>query len=60
MGELIDRLKGMAKEMGGKLSHDRRMEAEGKVDQAKGQAKGAFEDGKQAAKDLLRDESSRR
>jgi uncharacterized protein YjbJ (UPF0337 family) len=33
MGELIDKAKGKAKQVGGKLTGDRSMEAEGKADE---------------------------
>lgn len=38
----MDKLKGKAKETAGKLTGDRRKEAEGKADQAKAGAKGAM------------------
>ncbi|MGW6359982.1 CsbD family protein [Streptomyces sp. NPDC055092] len=37
-----DKIKGKAKEMTGKVTGDRRREAEGKADQAKGEAKKAM------------------
>ncbi|MBD2834174.1 MULTISPECIES: CsbD family protein [Streptomyces] len=38
----MDKLKGKAKEATGKVTGDRRMEAEGKTDQAKAKAEGAL------------------
>ena len=46
----IDKAKGKAKEVIGKTTDDRSMEAEGHVDQAKGGAKQAWEHVKDAAK----------
>jgi uncharacterized protein YjbJ (UPF0337 family) len=54
MGELIDKAKGKAKEIGGVATNDRGLESEGKMDQAKGDIKGKFEDVKQGVKDALR------
>ena len=50
MGELIDKVKGKAKQAGGVLSGNRKLEAEGKVDEAKGKVKGAAEEVKHAVK----------
>jgi uncharacterized protein YjbJ (UPF0337 family) len=52
-----DKIKGKAKEAMGKMTGDRRKEAEGKTDQAKGRAKGAMSDAAKRAegmKDSLR------
>ncbi|GGV92390.1 CsbD family protein [Streptomyces gelaticus] len=57
-----DKIKGKAKEAMGKMTGDRRKEAEGKADQAKGRAKGAMSDvGKRAqgVKDSLRPDDER-
>lgn len=54
MGELTDKAKGTAKEVGGVVSGDRSLEAEGKADRAKGEAKGRFEQLKQNIKDVFR------
>ena len=54
MGELIDKAKGKVKEVAGAASGDRKLEAEGKVDTAKGNAKGAWEEVKQGVKDAVR------
>lgn len=45
-----DKVKGSIKEGVGKLTGDRRTEAEGKTDQAKGEVKDAAHDAKEAAK----------
>ena len=50
MGELIDKTKGKIKQAAGALTGDKKLEREGRVDTAKGNAKGAFEDVKQAVK----------
>ncbi len=50
MGELTDKTKGRAKEIGGVVTGDRSLEAEGKTDQAKGEVKGVFEQIKQGIK----------
>ena len=47
---LKDDVTGKAKEAEGKLTDDKSREAEGKLDQAKGKAKAALEDAKDAAK----------
>ncbi|THA74796.1 CsbD family protein [Streptomyces sp. A0642] len=51
-----DKVAGKAKEAMGKMTGNRRMESEGKADQAKGKAKGAVGDARdraQGAKDSL-------
>jgi uncharacterized protein YjbJ (UPF0337 family) len=45
-----DKIKGKAKEAMGKMTGDRRKEAEGKTDQAKGRAKSAMSDAEKRAK----------
>jgi uncharacterized protein YjbJ (UPF0337 family) len=58
-----DKVKGNIKEGIGKLTGDRRTEAEGKTDQAKGDVKNAGQDVKDAAKgvrDSLKDDEQRR
>jgi len=50
MGEIIDKTKGKIKKAAGALTGDKKLEREGKVDEAKGKAKGAFEDVKHAIK----------
>ena len=54
MGELIDKTKGKIKQAAGTLTGSKKLEREGRVDTAKGKAKGAFEDVKQAAKDAAK------
>jgi uncharacterized protein YjbJ (UPF0337 family) len=54
MGELIDKAKGKIKHTAGALSGDKKLEREGKVDEAKGRAKGALEEVKHAIKDAAR------
>src|SRR5689334_22098401 len=54
MGELSDKAKGKVKETLGTATGDRKLEAEGKVDTAKGKVKGAFEEVKQTVKDATR------
>lgn len=53
MGELIDKAKGKAKEVGGKITGDRSLETEGELDQAKGKVKGGFEEIKKDIKDAV-------
>ncbi|MFC8864977.1 CsbD family protein [[Kitasatospora] papulosa] len=55
----MDKLKGKAKEATGKVTGDRRMEAEGKADQAKAKAEGALGatgDRAKGVKDSLNDD----
>jgi Raf kinase inhibitor-like YbhB/YbcL family protein len=54
MGEIIDKVKGKIKQAGGALSGDKKLTREGKLDEAKGNAKGAVEDVKHAVKDAVR------
>lgn len=51
MGEHWDKAKGKAKEGAGKATDDEEMESEGKVDQAKGGLKGAWDDAKDKVDD---------
>jgi uncharacterized protein YjbJ (UPF0337 family) len=62
MGEKTDKAKGHMKEAVGDLTDDERLEREGKLDQASGDAKGAAEDAKDkvgegvdAVRDRLKD-----
>ncbi|MEK0082075.1 CsbD family protein [Benzoatithermus flavus] len=58
-----DKIKGTIKEAAGKLTGDRRTEAEGKTDQVKGDVKNAGHDLKEAAKgvrDSLEEKDKRR
>ena len=50
MGEIIDKAKGKMKRAVGILTGDKKVEREGKVDEAKGKVKGAVEDVKHAVK----------
>jgi uncharacterized protein YjbJ (UPF0337 family) len=50
MGELIDKTKGKIKQVAGALTGSKKLERGGRVDTAKGNVKGAFEDAKQAMK----------
>jgi len=50
MGELIDKAKGKIKQATGAATGNKKLEREGRVDTAKGNAKGVFEDVKQAVK----------
>ncbi|MCX4735207.1 CsbD family protein [Streptomyces sp. NBC_01363] len=47
-----DKIKGKAKEAMGKMTGDRRKEAEGKMDQAKGRAKGTMSGAQERAEDM--------
>jgi uncharacterized protein YjbJ (UPF0337 family) len=53
MGSFIDKAKGKAKEMAGKATGDRKLEAEGIADQAKGKVKEKIEDVKDTAREEL-------
>lgn len=50
MSGTSDKIKGTLKEAAGKATGDRRTEAEGKTDRAKGEAKNAVRDVKESAK----------
>ena len=50
MGELIDKAKGKIKQAAGAAAGDKRLEREGKADEAKGKVKGAVEEVKHAVK----------
>jgi uncharacterized protein YjbJ (UPF0337 family) len=50
MAGTMDKVKGWIKEAVGKVTGDRRTEAEGKTDRAKGEAKDAARDVKETAK----------
>jgi uncharacterized protein YjbJ (UPF0337 family) len=53
MGELIDKAKGKIKQAVGDATGDQNLKGEGVIDEAKGKVKGAFEEVKQAAKDVI-------
>jgi len=58
-----DKVKGAIKEAVGKLTGNRRIKAEGKTDQAKGEGKSAAREVKETAKgvrDSLKDDATRR
>jgi uncharacterized protein YjbJ (UPF0337 family) len=50
MAGTADKAKGSLKEAAGKVTGDKRTEAEGKTDQVKGKAKNAARDAKEGAK----------
>ena len=56
MGELIDKVKGKAKQVEGSITGDRGRQAEGLVEEKKGDLKGGFERVKQDIKDTFRKE----
>jgi|SwirhirootsSR3_FD_contig_61_7959860_length_272_multi_3_in_0_out_0_1 uncharacterized protein YjbJ (UPF0337 family) len=63
MAGTTDKVKGAVKEGAGKLTGDKRTEAEGKTDQAKGKAKNAASKVKESAKgvrDSLKDDDASR
>jgi uncharacterized protein YjbJ (UPF0337 family) len=51
VGELIDKAKGRAKRVAGAATNDKDLEAEGAMDETKGNVKGAFEDAKHGIKE---------
>ena len=56
MGELIDKAKGKAKQVEGSISGDHGRQAEGLIDEKKGDLKGRFERLKQGIKDAFKKE----
>jgi uncharacterized protein YjbJ (UPF0337 family) len=54
MGELIDKVKGKIKKAVGKATGDKKLERQGKVDEAKGKVKGVVEEAKQVVKDAVK------
>jgi uncharacterized protein YjbJ (UPF0337 family) len=56
MGEIIDKVKGKLKQAQGRATGDKAREAEGVADEAKGNAKGAFEEIKTDVKRAVRDD----
>lgn len=54
MGEIIDKVKGKIKQAAGAMAGDKKLEREGKVDEAKGKVKGAIEEVKHAAKEAVK------
>lgn len=56
MGELIDKVKGKAKQAEAAVTGSRTRKAEGVIDELKGKAKGAFEDVKANVKEAGRNQ----
>jgi uncharacterized protein YjbJ (UPF0337 family) len=54
MGEIIDKTKGKIKQAAGIVAGDKKLQQEGKVDEAKGKAKGAVEEIKHAVKQFAK------
>ena len=54
MGEIIDKVKGKAKQAAAAVTGNKKLERQGKLDEAKGNVKGAVEDVKHAAKQAVR------
>jgi uncharacterized protein YjbJ (UPF0337 family) len=54
MGEIIDKVKGKIKQAAGAASGDKKLEREGKLDEAKGNVKGAVEEVKHAVKEAAK------
>jgi uncharacterized protein YjbJ (UPF0337 family) len=54
MGELIDKAKGKIKQAAGAATGDKKLEREGKLDEAKGNVKGAVEEAKHAIKEAVK------
>ena len=50
MGEIISKVKGKTKQAAGKISGNKKLEREGKVDEAKGKLKGAVRNVRHAVK----------
>jgi len=60
MGEFIDKAKGKVKQAVGKVTGNKKLQAEGVADQIKGGAKGRFEEAKTDIKRAVRKEDSSR
>jgi uncharacterized protein YjbJ (UPF0337 family) len=60
MGELIDKIKGKAKQVEGRATGNKAREAEGVADEVKGKAKGAFEELKTDVKRAVRQNPDQR
>jgi uncharacterized protein YjbJ (UPF0337 family) len=54
MGEIMDKVKGKAKQAAGAAMGDKKLERQGKVDEAKGNVKGAVEEVKHAVKQAVK------
>ena len=55
MGEIVSRVKGKVKQAAGKMTGDKKLERQGRVDEAKGKVKGAVEDAKHAVKRAVKE-----
>ena len=53
MGEIIDKVKGKIKQAVGAAAGDKKLQAEGKLDEAKGNVKGAVEEVKHGVKEAI-------
>lgn len=58
MGELIDKIKGKAKQAEAAITGNRARKAEGVADELKGKAKGAFEEAKTDVKKAIRSQQN--
>jgi len=54
-----DKAKGAVEDVAGKLTGDKKLQAEGKLDKAKGAARSALGDAKDAARDAVHDAQKR-
>ena len=54
MGEILDKVKGKARQAAGAAMGDKKLERQGKVDEAKGNVKGAVEEVKHAVKQAVK------
>ena len=54
MGEIIDKVKGKIEQAAGVLGGDKKLEQQGKLDEAKGKVKGAVENVKHAVKEAAK------
>ena len=54
MGEIIDKVKGKIKQAAGAATGDKKLEDEGKLDEAKGKIKGVVEDVKHVIKEAVK------
>jgi uncharacterized protein YjbJ (UPF0337 family) len=54
MGEIIDKVKGKIEQAAGAAGGDKKLEQQGRVDEAKGKMKGAVENVKHAVKEAVK------
>jgi uncharacterized protein YjbJ (UPF0337 family) len=54
MGEIIDKVKGKIKQAAGVATGNKKLEREGKLDEAKGNVKGAVAQAKRAVKEVVK------